>query len=149
MTQVEFDEPVECWSKEWQNGDPLGAFNLGMASYLGKYASKDCSKAIDWWKKAAQKGDAHSCYFLGRLCFEGDGTEQDSSKAVDWWIKAAESLARAKFSVVTDQDAFPAQLALGLSYHKGDGVPKDEAKAVDIWSKVDAFWPKAFMGKRR
>ena len=63
MTQVEFDQAVENWTKAWQKGDP------------------------------------RSCYFLGRLCFEGDG------------------------------------------------VPKDEAKAVEIWSKVDAFWPKAFVGK--
>ena len=111
MTQVEFDQAVENWSTAWQNGDPLGAFNLGMAYYSDKGANKDFAKAIDW-------------------C-----------------TKAAESLARAKSRVSADQDAFPAQLALGLAYYKGDGVPKDEAKAVEIWSKVDAFWPKAFVGK--
>ncbi len=99
MTQFEFDQAVENWTKAWQKDDPLGAFNLGMAYYSDKGANKDFAKAIDWWEKAAQKGDSHSCYFLGRMCFEGDG------------------------------------------------VPKDEAKAVEIWSKVDAFWPKAFVGK--
>ena len=61
--------------------------------------------------------------------------------------KSRRKFARAKFRVSAEQDAFPAQLALGLSYHKGDGVPKDESKAVEIWSKVDAFWPKAFLSK--
>ena len=147
MSQVEFDRAVESWTKTWQKGDPLGALDLGMAYYSDKGANKDFAKAIDWWQKAAQKGDSRSCYFLGRMCFEGDGVEEDFAKAVEWWTKAAESLARAKFRVSADQDAFPAQLALGLAYHKGDGVPKDEAKAVEIWSKVDVFWPKAFVGK--
>lgn len=102
---------------------------------------------FDALKNAAECGDAICMAKLGKAFYLGQGVSKDESKAVEWWIKAAESLARAKFRVSADQDAFPAQLALGLSYHKGDGVPKDEAKAVEIWSKVDAFWPKAFVGK--
>ena len=73
---------------------------------------------------------------------------KDESNVVVCWINADKSLACAKFGVVTEKDAFE-QLTLGLAYHKGDGVPKDESKAMEIWSKVDAFWPKAFLGKRK
>ena len=41
MTQVEFDQAVENWTKAWQKGEPLGALNLGMAYYSDKGANKD------------------------------------------------------------------------------------------------------------
>ncbi len=46
MTQFEFDQAVENWTKAWQKGDPLGAF------YLGQGVPKDESKAVvGKWKR--------------------------------------------------------------------------------------------------
>lgn len=65
-----------------ENGDIMGAYNLGSCYYNGEGDLKvDYAEAVKWYQKAAEKGLDIAQYQLGLCYLEGTGVEQNKEEA--------------------------------------------------------------------
>lgn len=71
-----------------ENGDLVGAFNVGVCYAEGVGTERDEARAAYWMQRAAD-GVVNAQYWLGRMYLEGRGLKEDIGLAMDWLGKAA------------------------------------------------------------
>lgn len=93
---------IEKWQALIQQGQPEGAFFLGVMYAEGKGLERNHAKAFELYSQAAEKDYVPAQYNLGNQYATGDGVAQDYAKAEHWWTKAAErGLAQAQVNLGT------------------------------------------------
>jgi len=114
-----------------ESGDDEAQYQLGIAYYEGKDATKDYAEALRWLMPAAEQEHAAAQYYLGLMYNNGHGVTRDVKEAVKWFRLAAE------------QGLANAQAALGLVYRCSllyrcrDDVPMNIEEAIR-WLKMAA-----------
>lgn len=143
-----------------ENGDPIGAFNLGLMYEYGKGMAVDNLKAREWYTKAADKNYASAITQLANLYFHGQLESGSDQQALELYKKAANlNDAAAMYQLglfsetgVSTKLSFKeaisyyqqaanlgnqkAKLALARIYQYGLGVPKDYQHAADIYKEL-------------
>lgn len=103
-------------------GDPVAAYNAGLAYANAQGIERDDAAAAALFRKSAEAGYDKGQLLLGIMYSYGRGVPADTSEAVRWYSMAA------------DQGNPNAQFSLANAYMNGAGVQKDVAKA-DAWLK--------------
>jgi serine/threonine protein kinase len=110
--------------KAAQLNDGNAFFELGWASYRGKFVKRDLKKAVDYFSRAAIQKNVQAEVQLGNMYFMGDGVSSDFNEAVRHYFSAA------------SMGNSIAMYALGLAYLEGAGVVKDKEEARSWFKKA-------------
>ncbi len=70
-------------------GDDSAAFQMGMASEIGRGLPQNCTSAAQWVARAASEGNPAAQYNLGLRYRDGDGVPVNENESVRWLRKAA------------------------------------------------------------
>lgn len=106
-------------------GDPVAAYNAGLAYANGQGVERDDAAAAALFRKSADAGYDKGQLLLGIMYSYGRGVPADAAEAFRWYSAAA------------DQGNPNAQFSLANAYMNGAGVQKNQAKA-DEWLKRSA-----------
>ena len=118
MTKEQF-KALEARAK---SGDPVAAYDLGVAYQRGDSVKADLKRAVVWWKKSAEAWYALAEYNLGVAYQRGLGVKEDEKLAVRYYTSAAE------------KHFGPAEYNLGFCYYNGTGVERDPKRALYWWN---------------
>jgi TPR repeat protein len=106
-----FTDAMGLWAELSRQGDPAGAFGIGLLYDLGNGTPDDPEAAFYWYKIAADAGMPEAEFNVGAMYDKGRGVARDSASAAMWYARAA---ARGHHR---------AQFDVGQLYEQGDGVP--------------------------
>lgn len=154
---AEMQERFRHWA---ENGDPLGAFNLGVCLVQGIGGGQDEAQALYWMSKA-RDGVVNAQYWYGRMLFDGVGLTADPVEGFIWMEKAAEAgmpeactavaqllvtgavkgrrdhkKALALYHKAAEQGNVDALFSLGAMYGGGHDVPPDRARAFQYFEQA-------------
>ncbi|MGY3582183.1 TPR repeat protein [Bradyrhizobium sp. USDA 4341] len=101
-------------------GDPVAAYNAGLAYANGQGVERDDGTAASLFRKSAEAGYDKGQLLLGIMYSYGRGVKADPAEADKWYALAA------------DQGNPNAQFSLANAFMNGTGVTKDQGKA-DVW----------------
>jgi uncharacterized protein len=108
-----------------EKGDPVAAYNAGLAYANGQGVERDDGTATALFRKSAEAGYDKGQLLLGIMFSYGRGVKADPTEADRWYALAA------------DQGNPNAQFSLANAYMNGTGVTKDQGKA-DAWLRRSA-----------
>jgi uncharacterized protein len=81
-------ESCNWWEAAAQQGDAVGANNVGRCYETGNGRGKSNSNAAIWYRRAADGGNAYGMYNLGLAYEYGRGVAQSFATAADWFRRA-------------------------------------------------------------
>jgi uncharacterized protein len=81
-------ESCNWWEAAAQQGDAVGANNVGRCFEIGNGRGKSESNAAIWYRRAADSGNAYGMYNLGLAYEYGRGVAQSFATAADWFRRA-------------------------------------------------------------
>ena len=108
-----FTDAMGLWAELSCQGDPGGAFGIGLLYDLGNGTPENPEAAFYWYKIAAEAGMPEAEFNVGAMYDKGRGVARDSTNAAMWYARAA---ARGHHR---------AQFDIGQLYEQGDGVPRN------------------------
>lgn len=141
-------------------GDMLGAFNLGLLYERGESCPVNTDKAKTLYLQAAQKGHNQAMVQLAGLYLNGQGGSDDMSEALNWYKKASAmgnrdamyqlglmsetgvatkldySEATHYYQMASDLGDVKASLALARMYQYGLGVSKDLQESNKLYTTL-------------
>ena len=112
-----FTEAQNEYANMAKEGDPRGAFMLGLMHENGRGGPKDYTKAAQFYTEAANKGAAYAMANLGVLYHYGQGAPLNIGKARELYGKSAE------------KGNPRGQLLFAYTYLEGQGTEQDLKKA--------------------
>ncbi|MBZ5672532.1 MAG: sel1 repeat family protein, partial [Acidobacteriia bacterium] len=116
-------EAVKWYRLAAEQGEPRGAYGLGVRYITGQGVGRDYSEAEKWLRVAAEGGHGDAAYNLGLLYLRhlpGQTGSPDETQATKYFRMAA------------DQGIGDGQCYLGKMYAEGTGLPKDLVSAY-LW----------------
>lgn len=149
----QYVKAIQAYQKAAEEGNALGAYNLGLMYEYGKGIEVNNLQAKKYYQEAAGKGMPAAMTQLAGLYFNGAGTQRDAQKALAWYKKAAalgDDKALYQLGLLSEtglatklsySDAIhyyqqaaekgneKAMIALARMYQYGLGVEKDISKA--------------------
>ena len=118
----DYGEASKWYRLAAEQGDPRGAYGLGVRYLVGQGVNRDYSEAEKWFRAAAAGGHGDAAYNLGLLYFRhfpGQAGPPDDAQAAKYFRMAA------------DQGIGDGQCYLGKLYGDGRGLTKDNVSAYE------------------
>ncbi|STX60173.1 enhanced entry protein EnhC [Legionella israelensis] len=85
----QYVKAIQAYQKAAEEGNALGAYNLGLMYEYGKGTEVNNLQAKKYYQEAADKEMPSAMTQLAGLYFNGAGTQRDAQKALAWYKKAA------------------------------------------------------------
>ena len=157
-----YKDAMSRYQMAFDNGDMIGAYNLGLLYERGEGCLVDAEKARTLYLQASEKGNSRAMVQLAGLYLNGQGGSTDEDEAFSWYKKAMElgdrnamyqlgllsetgvatkldyKAAIQYYKLASDRGDIKASLALARMYQYGLGVPKNIPEATKLYTALSA-----------
>lgn len=120
--QPDYGRAIYWFMKAYENGDPAGAFNVGICYDMGWGVDENIYEAVAWTKKAAEKGYASAELKMGDYYKMGV-----SSWRGIWCERELET---------ADNRIYQFAISTGKTQYSEEVLPKDISKAKYWWQRA-------------